>query len=63
MLLVCLTVLSVSSCASTQKNDYCLIASVIRPTTDDIEAISDDLVAQIVAHNMQYQEICGSFDD
>ena len=50
--------ISVSGCGSTPKNDYCLIAEPIRPTSGDIDSMSDDLVEQLLIHNELYDKLC-----
>lgn len=44
----------------TPSGNYCQISSVIRPELRDVEAISDSLAAQIVAHNEKMQRLCGA---
>ncbi len=55
-----LLLLAVSSCASGKAaNEFCLIASPIRPGAADAAAISDDLVRQILAHDETGARLCG----
>ncbi|AIM40732.1 Rz-like spanin [Idiomarinaceae phage 1N2-2] len=47
-----------TGCAVTPTNDYCLIASEIRPTSADVDVISDALVEQLLVHNEIYDTLC-----
>ena len=58
MCLLCLLTIAVTGCETTPKSDFCLIANVIRPTSDDVDLISDELVEQILAHNEQVERLC-----
>ncbi|AIM40794.1 Rz-like spanin [Idiomarinaceae phage Phi1M2-2] len=50
--------LAATGCATTPTNDYCLIASEIRPTSADVDVISDALVEQLLVHNEIYATLC-----
>ena len=50
--------LGVSGCVPSLVNDYCLIAKPILVSEADIAVISDALVADILAHDEQYEAVC-----
>lgn len=57
-LLTTVLVIAASGCENTPISDYCLIASQIRPTSADVDVISDALVEQILTHNEQHAKLC-----
>lgn len=56
--LVCLLLLSVTSCANGQSDSACLLFQPLRPTQKDVEIISDKLVQQIITHNKTGERLC-----
>ena len=50
--------LSVTACGNIKGNSYCLIASPINPTENDISIISDSLVDDLLLHNEIYDRLC-----
>ena len=57
LLLLCLSVASCGSIGSGSKG-YCLIASPINPTENDVLVISDSLVDDLLVHNEIYERLC-----
>ena len=57
LLLLCLSVASCGSIGS-GSNGYCLIASPINPTENDVLVISDSLVDDLLVHNEIYERLC-----
>lgn len=49
--------LFVSGCATTSVSE-CSWAKLIRPTSGDVEVISEDLAEQLLSHNLKYEEFC-----
>ena len=43
---------------SSGSKGYCLIASPINPTENDVLVISDDLVDDLLVHNEIYDRLC-----
>lgn len=58
MLAACLLTISATGCAS-GPGDACLPWQPIRPTAEDVDRMSDALVAQILAHNETGRAVCG----
>ncbi|SFI84901.1 hypothetical protein SAMN05216258_11061 [Albimonas pacifica] len=55
-----LTLLSVvSACAGGPATDGCEWVRAIRPTSTDVDAMSDALAGQILAHNEAGSRVCG----
>lgn len=53
-------ILSVASgCATGPATDGCEWVSAIRPTSADVDVMSDTLAGQILAHNMAGARVCG----
>ena len=59
MLPVMILMLSVTGCATTPVNDYCLIATPAVYTAQDVDAISDDLARWLDEHDAKYRAVCG----
>ena len=57
LLLLCLSVSGCLSMSSGNKG-YCLIASPINPTENDVLVISDSLVDDLLVHNEIYDRLC-----
>lgn len=59
LILAAIATASVSGCASTAATSGCEWVRPIRPTAEDVSAMSDNLVNQLLAHNLAGAEICG----
>lgn len=49
--------LGATGCASTV-NDYCELSSIIVPSEQDVNVMSDFLVKQLLTHNEIYAKLC-----
>jgi len=56
-LIVSILAINATGCASTV-NDYCEISSIIVPSEQDINVMSDFLVKQLLTHNEIYAKLC-----
>ncbi len=50
--------LALAGCTATG-GSYCSIAKPIRPTAEDVNVISDQLVQDVLTHNKQGAALCG----
>ena len=56
-LIVLMLALSATGCASTV-SDYCELSSIIVPSEQDINVMSEFLVKQLLTHNEIYAKLC-----
>lgn len=56
-LIVLMLALGATGCASTV-NDYCELSSIIVPSEQDVNVMSDFLVKQLLTHNEIYAKLC-----
>lgn len=56
--LILAAVLALSAC-QTPSAGFCAISKPMRPTAAEIEAMSDQSVAAVLAHNTKGERLCG----